>query len=246
MYYKFCIIFITFIIYSFLGYIIEVLDILRREKRLVISRGFFIGPYLPIYGFGSLLMLLFLTRYQDELITLFIMSSFVCTLLEYLTSLILEKIFKLRWWDYYDRKHNLDGRVCLENAILFGFGGIVVVDIVNPLIIKLLLLFSKHFIIIIATILLILFLTDLVVSIFILIHLEINVSKYFNTDATSKIKKEVKASLSKYSTLTYRLFRSFPDIQAQDTKAFQTFKKLIFKAMNEVKKITPKSKKKNP
>ena len=119
--------FLSFIIYSFLGYIIEITNCSLKEKKLVLNRGFFLGPYLPIYGISCLIMELLILRYKNDLLTVFVMSAFISTTLEYITSYILEKIFKARWWDYSERKFNLEGRVCLFNAFLFGLGGIAFV-----------------------------------------------------------------------------------------------------------------------
>lgn len=237
MYYKFCLLFLNFIIFSVLGYIAEVSTIALNSKKLVLSRGFLIGPYLPIYGAGSIIMIFSLTKYQNDLLALFVMGAFICTVLEYFTSYILEKIFKLRWWDYSTKKYNINGRVCLENAFLFGIGGVFVIKLIYPLIKKFLNLFSPTIIMILATLILIAFITDLVLSIFILIRLEINVSKYINVDATAKIKHEVKLSLEKYTALTMRLLKSFPNIQSENNKAFQTFKRLISKTRYEVQKL---------
>ena len=132
---SFCSIFLLFIIYSFIGYILEITNCFIRNKKLVLNRGFFLGPYLPIYGISCLLMGSFIIRYKDDLFTVFVMSAFVCTTVEYITSYILEKIFKARWWDYSDRKFNLEGRVCLFNAFLFGIGGLVFTYIINPIVV---------------------------------------------------------------------------------------------------------------
>lgn len=95
--------FLLFIIYSMIGWTIEVLLQFIEKKRLI-NRGFLIGPYCPIYGFGAVVMTLILDKYQDNLIILFGMSMLICTVLEYLTSYIMEKLFKARWWDYSQKK----------------------------------------------------------------------------------------------------------------------------------------------
>lgn len=122
--------FLLFIIYSMIGWTIEVLLQFIEKKRLI-NRGFLIGPYCPIYGFGAVVMTLILDKYQDNLIILFGMSMLICTVLEYLTSYIMEKLFKARWWDYSQKKFNLNGRVCLENSVLFGLGGVILLKFTN-------------------------------------------------------------------------------------------------------------------
>ena len=92
--------FLFFFLYSVIGYIAEIAFVSIKTKKIVFNRGFLIGPYLPIYGFGSLILILFLRRYEEDPVVLFVLGAVFCTTLEYFTSLIMEKIFKLRWWDY--------------------------------------------------------------------------------------------------------------------------------------------------
>ena len=119
MFDKICYLFILFIVYSVVGYIIEITNCSLREKKLILNRGFFLGPYLPIYGVSCLVMYGILTRYDNDIFTVFVMSAFICTVIEYVTSYILEKVFKARWWDYSNKKFNLEGRVCLINSFYF-------------------------------------------------------------------------------------------------------------------------------
>ena len=90
--------FILFIIYSFLGWIAEVINSFIIDRRFV-NRGFLIGPYCPIYGIGAFIITIFLTRYKYDLLVFFVMTMFVCCVLEYFTSYLMEKIFKTRWWN---------------------------------------------------------------------------------------------------------------------------------------------------
>ena len=76
---------VLFIIYSVIGWIVEEIDMLVFEKKIV-NRGFLIGPYCPIYGFGSLVIIIFLDKYLNDPIVLFFMTMISCGVLEYLTS----------------------------------------------------------------------------------------------------------------------------------------------------------------
>ena len=129
--------FLVFFLYSVLGYILEVSVTTKDIKKINLSRGFLIGPYIPIYGTGAIIMSLLLTKYQTDLILLFVMGTIICTVLEYFTSYLMEKVYKRRWWDYTNEKYNLNGRVCLKNSILFGLGGVLIIKFINPLIEKL-------------------------------------------------------------------------------------------------------------
>ena len=119
-----------FFIYSLAGWLIEMIPATIREKKFV-DRGFLVGPYCPIYGCGVILITLLLQKYADDVVVTFFLSVIICGTLEYLTSYIMEKIFKARWWDYSNNKFNINGRICLETLVPFGIGGVLVYCIVS-------------------------------------------------------------------------------------------------------------------
>lgn len=211
MYNLLCI-FLTFLIYSIIGYVSEVIFCSIKSKKFIWNRGFLIGPYLPIYGNGALIITHTLGKYSDDVIALFIMSMVYCTILEYFTSLILEKLFHLRWWDYSEKKFNLNGRVCLTNGLLFGIAGIVILDFINPLITNFVYSMNSKILVLVCLVLLVIFLTDLFVSIRIVFGLKTNISKITSKDATKEIKKEVSLFLKNYGFLTSRLLKSYPNL----------------------------------
>ena len=197
--YSFLRLFLLFFIYSIIGYIIEICNCSLIEKKLVLSRGYMIGPYIPIYGVGALTMIFLLDKYKDDLVALFIMGMVLCGLLEYFTSLLMEKLFKLRWWDYSEKRFNINGRVCLENGVLFGLGGVIIVKFVNPYIVGFVEYLPSYLLALLSLILLVLFIIDFVESTYIICHLKVNINKYANTDATMTIKREVIKSFQKHS-----------------------------------------------
>ena len=211
MLYNYSSLFILFILYSFIGYLVEVLSVSLGQKKIILSRGFLIGPYLPIFGIGSIFMSIYLVKYQNSLFELFIMSMLSCLVIEYLGSSIMEKIFKLRWWDYSHKKYNVNGRICLETGILFGLGGIIVVKIIDPFLKGIISLLPEVLVIILGIVLTVVFIIDFIISYYITFNLKINVSKYCNKDATEEIKKLIREELSKHKLLTNRLVDSFPD-----------------------------------
>ena len=97
-------IYLLFWIYSILGWFMETTLVSIENKRFI-NRGFFLGPYCPIYGTGGVLLLL-ISKYQGEPITVFLLSIIICSIVEYLTSYLLELIYKVRWWDYSNRFFN--------------------------------------------------------------------------------------------------------------------------------------------
>ena len=211
LYNAFFVIFL-FLLYSVIGYIAEVIKISLNQKKVVLSRGYLIGTWLPIYGFGALLMIYCFSKYKKDLFVLFMVSLCVCTILEYFTSLVFEKIFKLRWWDYSNKKLNINGRVCLENGIMFGFLGIIIVSFVNPLIVSFIRLFPNNILIYFTIFIFGFFLIDFVLSTYIIFMLKIDTKKYVGQDATVVIKEEVISSLKKYDIFHRRLFKAFPNI----------------------------------
>ena len=120
-----------FIIYSFLGWIMESIFRSIAEKKLI-NTGFLRGPFCPIYGFGAIIMFIFLENLQNKPIILFIVSVIVLTAWEYIVGVLLEKIFKTKYWDYSEHKFNFQGRICLTNSIYWGILGIVFIKYIHP------------------------------------------------------------------------------------------------------------------
>ena len=109
---------LTFFIFSFGGWLFEGAISLIRDHELV-NRGFFNGPYCPIYGEGAMLFIL-LTHWTDRPLELFFFGGLFACVLEYFTSWAMEKIYKARWWDYSNWPFNINGRVCLYGFLTFG------------------------------------------------------------------------------------------------------------------------------
>lgn len=122
-----------FVFYSIIGYLIEITLTSIRNKRFT-PRGFLFGPYCPVYGFGSVIIILTTEWTEGDFIMTFLMAMVVCSTLEYFTSYILEKIFKVRFWDYHQDRYNLNGRICMASSLGFGFGGSVIVYKVQPVV----------------------------------------------------------------------------------------------------------------
>lgn len=130
---------IYYFICSILGWIMEVLYAYSVFGTFV-DRGFLYGPMCPIYGWGAVAMALITEKIRKKKVNtlgIFFIVTAIFTTLEYLTSLFLELIFNLRWWDYSNYFLNINGRVCLIFSIFFGFIGIVFVKKIYPRIQKL-------------------------------------------------------------------------------------------------------------
>ena len=115
-----------------IGWLWEIMLCLICEERLV-NKGTMFGPWLPIYGFGAVFILVLLKKYRKNPYQLFLMAFLLCGILEYTTAWYLETFKGLKWWDYTGFFLNIHGRVCLEGLMLFGFGGCILTYMVCPL-----------------------------------------------------------------------------------------------------------------
>lgn len=231
--------FLLFFIYSVLGWIAESIYVSILQKKAV-NRGFLIGPYCPIYGCGSVLMILYLTQYKNNFITVLLLSMLICCFLEYITSYLMEKIFKARWWDYSNKKYNLNGRICGENALLFGIGGLAIIYIIQPIVQNLIALFNPKIIIILSIIFFIIFVTDTILSFNIISKLKTNLNRMdINKDATQELKNIVtevinnnlKTRKAQINYFQRRIIQAFPNINLNDF--INNNKKSIRKLLNK-------------
>ena len=120
-----------FLIYSCLGWCVEVVYAAATTGQLV-NRGFLNGPVCPIYGFGMILVLFFLTPLEDNLLLLYLGGVILPSTLELVGGWALYKLYRTRWWDYTDKPFNIGGYVCLEFSLMWGVGAMVMVKVIHP------------------------------------------------------------------------------------------------------------------
>ena len=215
--------FLLFMIYSFIGWIMEVIVCWFPTKKFV-NRGFLIGPYCPIYGYGCLLIIILLKNSINDPIALFLKAIVICSLLEYFTSLFMEKLFHARWWDYSNKKFNINGRICLETMIPFGILACLVMYILNPFFESLLNLMPSIILHIVSIILFIIYIVDNIISFKIISNISKTV-KQVAKDSTEEITTKVKKVLKQGNILSKRLTDAFPKFQAQIRKMTKRNKK---------------------
>ena len=109
-----------FYIYCFFGWIFESTYVSLKQRRFV-NRGFLRIPMLPLYGSGAVMMLWVSIPFQDSLILTYISGVIGATILEYVTGYVMERLFKVRYWDYSNQPFNLHGYICLTSSIAWGF-----------------------------------------------------------------------------------------------------------------------------
>ncbi len=209
---------LLFFMYSFLGWCLEVGCKLISDHKFV-NRGFLIGPYCPIYGWGAIIMTLLLNKYLNDPLTLFIMIILICSILEYFTSYFLEKIYHTRWWDYTNYKFNINGRICLETMIPFGIFGLLIMYKVNPFFINTINKIPQNISIILAIILVFIFLIDNIISSKTILEIQkinqnIQNKILIKKDDTERITKLVREKIEKSrKLLNRRLIHAFPHLK---------------------------------
>ena len=224
--------FIWFTIYSFLGWVWETSFCSIRAGHFI-NRGFLNGPVIPVYGFGAVFVLTALSFASPLLPThlpyidiplVFLSGMVICTLLEYVTAVILESAFHIRWWDYSKQKFNFQGRICLKSALFFGLMSVVIIYIVQPLVSQVTVNIPAEIANPLALIFLVLFVVDLSVTLSSLLHLKSHLAEIqlrlehaaeeFREDA-GEFRDDVLLALSKPKRQIRRLVKAFPESSAK-------------------------------
>lgn len=223
-----------FFIFSVIGWLIEV-SLKSIQFHRFINRGFLVGPYCPIYGLGALLIVMsneWLGKYDSSNAIIFLNSVLICGFVEYFVSYFLEKFYHARWWDYTNRPMNLHGRIWIGNLILFGLGGLAIVNIFNPLFLSLFHNLDLRYREIIGMFIGILMLSDYVVSYFVMKLIKLNVEKS-KADNTDDIKNEIRLLVKDRNVLYNRFINAYPDVKYRTDK----IKNRIREIEAETKKI---------
>lgn len=204
---------LLFFAYAFIGWCIEV-TLKYFQFHRFINRGFLTGPWLPIYGSGAALITIAvkgLSPLESSVGTTFMVSFILCGVVEYMTSFVLEKRFHARWWDYSQKPMNLHGRVWIGNLILFGLGGVLIVEMINPLLLRLSGHLSFRLRETLAIILSSIFTADYVMSHFVLKLVKTGVENS-EADDTEAINKEIRLLLNDRSFFHRRFAEAYPEV----------------------------------
>lgn len=183
-----------FIIYSFLGWVME--SVVRSIcERKIINTGFLKGPFCPIYGIGATIMFLFLEGFENKPVLLFCIAIILLSAWEYIVGVLLEKLFHTKYWDYSDHKFNFQGRICLTNSICWGILGVLFVKYIHPFVQEVLGKIDSNLLNYVVAILFAIFLVDTITSI-------INVKNMKTTlEKIENINKEIKEKLKEIRKL---------------------------------------------
>ena len=122
---------LVFYLYCFLGWCFES-TVVSVQQRHFVNRGFLRGPMLPIYGFGATILLHVSLPLYDKPVALFLASMVAATVFEYIVGVIMEKLFKVKYWDYSTHRFQFQGRICLQSSLCWGFLGLILARVIHP------------------------------------------------------------------------------------------------------------------
>lgn len=134
---------LIFLIGSLIGWIYEEIFYYVTENT-IINRGFFYGPYLPVYGWGSVILMLTLKKLKKYPILVFILSMLITGIVEYATGYIMYALYERIWWDYTGLFLNISGYVCFRSVFTFAIGTIGLIYLIEPYLSKLIAKYSRH------------------------------------------------------------------------------------------------------
>lgn len=216
-----------FFIFSVIGWSIEITLKFIQFHRFV-NRGFLVGPYCPIYGLGSVLIIFInrsLYKFEHSIGLTFLVSILICGFVEYFVSYFLEKRYHARWWDYSKKPMNLNGRIWIGNLILFGLGGLIIAQILGPAFIGIFYKFSIRSREIISLIIILIFTSDFIISYFVMKLIRVNIEGS-ESDNTEDIRKEMKVLASNKNILYRRFINAYPEVKYRTDKIKQRLKKI--------------------
>lgn len=208
-----------FFVYAFIGWILESVYKSLLQKKLVNS-GFLEGPICPIYGYGALMMYLSLKNVSDNIVVLYLFGLIVLSIYEYIVGWFLEKMFKTKYWDYSNRKFNINGRVCLLNSTYWGILGIVFMKGIHPMVQDLVRDIPQNHVQVFVSVAFLLMMVDTVITLIKLIKINTRLTKWENI--TNKIRARVEsininnvAKVEKFKNLTaagkYKILGKFKE-----------------------------------
>lgn len=223
-----------FLIYSFMGWSVEVAFHTKISGKFV-NRGFLNGPVCPIYGFGMIMIIFFLDPLANNFILLFIGTFLLTSALEFFTGFVLEKIFNKKWWDYSGEPYNIKGYVSLYFSTAWGLAGVFMLKIVQPLINKFVSIFNNKIGNILLALLLTYLVADFVTTILAIKRINTRLHllnefeeklKLYTEDIGKSIHRGMTAAIETKSSISHKLEDSKSEFEAALNKKKAEFFKL--------------------
>lgn len=222
-----------FIVYSFFGWVLESV-VKTVVQRKFVNSGFLYGPFCPIYGFGAIIMLIFLDGFKENIIILFTIAFFVLSIWEYIVGWLLEKIFKTKYWDYSENKFNIKGRVCLMNSLFWGFLGVMFINYIHPFITGKIEMIPEPILVFTTIIISIAMIVDLIISAVKVVNIQIKLN------TINEISNTIKEKLEELKTIKDKSIHENIQQIIEDLKYRQTsIKRKLLRQTNRLKKAFP-------
>ena len=213
---------LEFFLFSCLGWVMEV-TLKYIQFHRFINRGFLIGPYCPIYGWGVVTVTLVvggLAVRRGTLGETFLAGMVLCGALEYFTSWYMEKRFHARWWDYSQKPMNLHGRIWIGNLLLFGAACVVIVHVIDPVFFRWMEGWKPQVLKLTALSVIALMLADYITAHFLMGVVRREIDGQVG-DNTEEISKQVHALLHNRNLLIRRIHQAYPNLQARPGRLTQ-------------------------
>lgn len=223
-------IFMYLILYSIAGFVIETVFGAFTKGVIESRKSFLYGPFCAIYGIGAIVMILFLKNEKNNW-KIFFKGAVIGAFVEYAMSLLCEKFFGVKWWDYSNMWLDIHGRTCLFYAVSWGFLAIVLIKFVNPYIDKFIeILKQKKAIFRVATVLLIAFFSvDAILTSYALKVFYYRVSVENNLNISDKANVQNKYTKIQQS----QNFASFVNQYYDDEKMLKTYPNMMIEQQND-------------
>lgn len=216
---------LVFFLFSLAGWCMEVTLKFIQYHRFI-NRGFLIGPYCPIYGWGAVTVTVLvggLLAREGTYGETFLAGMVICGALEYFTSWYMEKAFHARWWDYSQKPMNLHGRIWIGNLLLFGGASVGIVKLIVPQLLGWFAVWPPLLVEILGQSVVVVMLADYVAS-----HLLMNlVKKQIDSqegDSTEEIARQVRALLKERGLLLRRIQSAYPEAQPRSRRLVAQWK----------------------
>ena len=226
-----------FIIYSFFGWCLESVYKTIIFKK-VTNSGFLYGPFCPMYGIGAVMMIA-ASNLSDNILVIFLLGFFIFTLWEYLVAVVLEKLFKTKYWDYSHLKFNFQGRICLKNSIYWGILGVLLVFVIQPVVENLTNAIPENVLFYLNIAICLIIFVDAIVTIVKKMVIDKKIRKLFEIGDTSAILDlKLKQDLLKIKIYKriIKLRKAFPEMTSENIAKFMTQKIELKDLKEKIKK----------
>ena len=186
---------LTFFTLSFIGWVVESAYCSLAKGKFV-NRGFLTGPLCPIYGTGAVVFMVLLTPFSERWYVVLLIGMVLADTVEYITSVLMEKLFHARWWDYSDKFLNINGRICLRHTCYWGIASLVYIYLFQPIYLKIYLQIPQKIRYIILGVIFFFFIIDLINA----VKNAIDIRKFMNklhafSDSVASMRDEIKEKL---------------------------------------------------